>query len=179
MKRYNIVLGLAAMSFAMACGGIASFSPTATPYPTYTPLPTYTPPPPTATPDAGDWEVDVISAESSLEFEDFFIPEDGTNTLIIVVVKYAYEGPGRIQFSPESVVLTYTGSEKFMGWSQTADLYQSEGDSQVVDFSEQALLNTLNPGDAKTDTFVWEFPRSYKNFILLFPSAEPIEVTIK
>ena len=120
----------------------------------------------------------MISAEASLEYGEFFIPEDGKNRLVIVTIEYTYLSQGRAEFSPESVVLMNTSILGYVGWAKTADLYQAEGSSRIVDLDEESLTDYVDSGETKTEVFVWEFPRNYTDFRLFFPEAEAIDITL-
>lgn len=158
--------------------------PTFTPYPTFTPLPI----PPTSTPISnqkiGDeiigarWKVKVTRAETTNEFGDWSFPAGATNHNVIVIVEYTYLGSEKINFYPEGVVLANVGANSLTGWSRTPRLYRNEN-SEIIDFSTATKVLILQSGDTFIDTFVYEFPIDYKEFILYFPESLPIEIQVK
>lgn len=158
--------------------------PTFTPYPTFTPLPI----PPTSTPISnqkiGDeiigarWKVKVTRAETTNEFSDWSFPEGSTNHFVTVTVEYTYLGSEKISFYPEGVVLANVGANSLTGWSRTPRLYRNEN-SEIIDFQEATKVLILQSGDTFIDTFVYEFPIDYKEFILYFPESLPIEIQVK
>lgn len=158
--------------------------PTLTPYPTFTPLPI----PPTSTPitnqKLGDdvigarWKVKVIKAEAVAEYETWSFPSGSKNHMVILTVEYTYLGSEDINFYPESAVLAYVDTDGFTGWSRTPRLYRGEN-SGITDFDTSATTKYVRSGDTFTDTFIYEFPNDYRNFIFYFPETLPIEVQVK
>lgn len=157
--------------------------PTFTPYPTFTPLPI----PPTSTPISnqkiGDevvgtrWKVKVTKVETASEFGTWNFPAGSTNYFVIVTVDYTYLGSEKISFYPEGVTLVDVGTE-LTGWSRTPRLYRNEN-SEIIDFSVDSKVMILKSGDTHIDTFAYEFPNYYKEFILYFPETLPIEIQVK
>lgn len=192
LRRYSVQLILILIALSTSsCGGVnVSLGTTATPIPTYTSVPTYTPPPtytpfptytplpPTATIEPERWDVKMISAEGTREYGTFYIEGEGLTRMIVLTIEYTYTGTGRAEFSPESVVLVYSGTRGFTGWSETPSLYQSEDTSQITDFSEESLVIRVDSGETRTDTFVWQFFKEYTDFWLLFPESNAIDVII-
>lgn len=153
-------------------------APTATPYPTYTPLP----PVPTAVPSSCPlWTVEIVEASAIMEFDRFYVDSNGRTRLVAVSVEFSCQGADGVDFYPESVVLVHVGDE-MTGWAKTADLFQSESLSggTVIDFSKSAASWTLSGPDIDgSATFVYEFPKEYTDFELLFPGSTPIPISLQ
>ena len=98
--------------------------------------------------------------------------------MVIVTIEYTYLGQGRAEFSPETVVLMNTSTVGLVGWARTAELYQAEDNSRIVDFDKESLTNYLDSGETKTEVFIWEFPGNYTDFRLFFPETEAIDITL-
>lgn len=154
--------------------------PTVTPYPTNTPFPTYTPLPSTATPVPPAWNVKLTSVTTNTQFGDYEVTDKGTKTqFIIITLEYTYQGQERVTFSPESVVLAYTGQEGFTGWAKLPTLYRPDDSSNDIDFDTAAQAKYLSTGANHTDVFVWQFNKDYKEFMLYFPGTDVIEITVE
>jgi hypothetical protein len=203
MKKITMVLGMCLiLSVSLtACSDLVTTStpypthiplPTLTPYATLTPYPTYTPIPPTATPttaptpSVGDtvvgqrWKVRVAKVETGDKFATYAITKVGAKThLVIITLEYTYLGAGKAEFSPESVLLAYTGSAGLTGWAQTPRLYKGELSSEIVDFDKTARLFYLESNTGRTETFVYQFNKEYTDFRLYFPETMPIVVKLK
>lgn len=165
--------------------------PTYTPYPTLTPYPTYTPLPPTPTltplPTLGigdavrapRWSVRVVKAEPTLEFETYYLKEDARTRMVVVTIEYTYLGGRETIFSPESVLLVYTGSEGLTGWARTPVLYRGEVNTDLVSFKESTIAVHIAPGTTRVERFIYEFPKEYTSFRLYFPETESVAVTLE
>ncbi|WP_420628188.1 hypothetical protein [Candidatus Leptofilum sp.] len=126
------------------------------------------------------WEVEIISSEAAQEFDTWHFPDGSENIMVILTIEYTYHGQDRELFLPESITLVHTGTEGFSGWGRTASLYRAEGTSQIVDLTDESLVNYLDPGGTRTDTFVWEWPNDkYTEFRLFFPEIEAIDITFE
>jgi len=142
-------------------------------------------PTPASTPTIGDtvigphWKVKVVEVETGDEFGPFGFVEGTKNHFVIVTLEYTYLGPGRAEFFPESVVLVYTGSTGLQGWARKTTLYRGEISSHVVDFREEVVVNYLDSGETRTETFVYEFRKEYADFRLYFPETEAIAISLE
>jgi hypothetical protein len=175
--------------------------PTETPVPpTFTPRPTKTPPPPTPTPEpteppptstpaapptVGDtvvgpyWQVQIQDVELSQEFGDYS-QNDETFQFIIITAEVTYLGAegSEGQYSPEAVVLMQVGPSD-TGWSKRAILYRGENSSQIMFFDEVSLLNYMDAGESRTETFVFTFPKRFTDFRFYFPETPAIIVDLE
>ena len=66
----------------------------------------------------------------------------------------------------------------FTGWASTVDLYRNEN-TDIIAFSDDTKVLLLKQGDTYTDTFVYEFPNDFKEFVFYFPETLPIEIQVK
>lgn len=139
---------------------------------------------PASTPTVGDivigphWKVKVIKVETGDEFGPFGFEEGTKNHFVIVTLEYTYLGPDRAEFFPESVILVYTGNTGLKGWARKTALYRGEISSQVVHFAEEVIVNYLDSGETRTETFIYEFRKEYTDFRLFFPETEAIAINI-
>lgn len=161
-----IGLALGLLFAAAACANPLATAPTSTPYPTYTPYP------------PARWEVTVLSSEGTLEFGDFFIPDGSTTRLIHLRITYTYNGPGTADFSPETLTMMNASGIGFNGWAKPPVLYRAEGQTTVLDFANDSVVNSIATGTTLTEDFVWEWPTEYGEFRLFFPETEAIDVSI-
>ena len=113
-----------------------------------------------------------------MAFETFYLKEDAPNQLIVLTIEYTYHGAAETDFSPESVVLVYTGSEGLTGWARTPVLYRGEHSASVVSFGDSTLTIYVQPGITRVERWVYEFPKEYTSFCLLFPETEAIVINV-
>jgi cytochrome c5 len=163
--------------------------PTLTANSTYTPYPTYTAVPPASAPtqaplaavgdtvEGGNWRVTVTQAETGDEFGPYYFDTGATTHFVILTLEYTYLGSERRVFTPESVVLVYTGSG-LTGWTETPALYQGESYFEVTNFAESAVAFNMFSGDSRTEQFAYDFPIPYTDFVLLFPGLPGIVIDL-
>jgi hypothetical protein len=125
----------------------------------------------------GRWAVKVTAATTAEEWETFYVDAGSTNYMIVVTIEYKNLGKEAVSFSPESVVLVYTGTEQ-TGWGQTPALHKSGGSTIVTEFKTDSVMYLIATGEARVDTFVYEFPRGYTEFTLYFPETPAVVLTL-
>lgn len=124
------------------------------------------------------WQVTVTSAESTEEWDEFYVDADSDNYIVVVTVEYRNLRNASVDFAPESVLLVYTGTDE-SGWAQTPALHKASDSSVITDFWEESIVYQVEAGQARTGTFIYEFPRGYTEFALYFPETVRIPVLLE
>lgn len=123
------------------------------------------------------WEVKITSAKAADEWDEFYMDADSSNYMIVIEIEFRNMRQDAVQFSPESVVLVHTGAEE-TGWGQTPALHKSGSSTQITDFYSESVMYSVAGGESRADTFVFEFPRGYTEFLLYFPETAPIVINV-
>jgi len=121
------------------------------------------------------WDVKVLSASVADEWQTYYVDADSTDHMIVIELAFTNLRRETVSFSPESVILVYTGLDE-TGWTETPALHKSANSTQVIDFYEESVMYSVAPGETRKDTFVYEFPRSYVEFTLYFPESEAVPI---
>ena len=144
------------------------------------PTPTTTP---VSTPTPGDtvvgdhWQIKVTDVAAAGNFSAW----SNTNRsyqYIILTVEVTYVGPGNAgTYSPQAVQLMNTGAVD-EGWSKKADFCKGEASSKITYLEEAQSLLSIEKGVTRTETIVWDFPKSYHHFLLYFPETQAIAISV-
>ncbi len=126
----------------------------------------------------GPWQVTVVSAEATDEWDEFYVEPDSENYIVVLTVDIRNLRNTSVQFAPETVVLAHTGPEE-TGWAQTPALHTTNDSTLITDFWEDSVVYELAAGQTRTDTFVYEFPRGFTEFDLYFPESVGLPVSLQ
>jgi hypothetical protein len=125
-----------------------------------------------------NWGVKVTSARSAEEWDEFYVDADSTNYMVVIEIEYKNLRPSATDFSPESVVLVHTGLDE-TGWGQTPALHKQGDSTQITDFEEESVMFSIASDESHADTFVYEFPRGFTEFLLYFPETPAIAIKLE
>lgn len=98
------------------------------------------------------WQVEVVEATAVDEYGPYYFERDTGHHFVSLTLALTYLGSGSVDFYPEGVVLVHVGEVGLTGFGDHPE---------------------------STATFLYEFPVEYTEFLLLFPSSDPITVTLQ